>query len=123
MNARITRSFLLLAVVLIPFRTSQAAFDVKSVAVGSPGNAPDLDYGAVPYNYRIGTFDVTNAQYAAFLNAKASSADPFGLWSSRMDPTTNLEGAISRSGLVSYSYTVRLGYSNKPVDYVSWYDA
>ena len=42
--------------------------------VGNAGNAPDPAtgslYGAVPYNYSIGTYDVTVNQYVAFLNAK-----------------------------------------------------
>ena len=60
-------------------------------------------YGAVPYIYRMGTYDVTNAQYAEFLNAKASVADPYGLWNSLMtpgvpDPTFgDAEGAIIRN--------------------------
>ena len=40
-------------------------------------------YGAVSYDYRIGTNEVTNAQYAEFLNAKAAS-DPLGLYNTSM---------------------------------------
>ena len=44
--------------------------------VGNAGNAadPTTGIGAVDYEYRIGTYEVTNAQYAAFLN----SVDPTG---------------------------------------------
>ena len=46
--------------------------------VGNPGNAADQNYGpgqfgAVAEKYRIGKTEVTNVQYAAFLNAKAGT--------------------------------------------------
>jgi formylglycine-generating enzyme len=105
------------------------AVTIATVPVGYAGNSPDPAtgslYGAVPYNYRIGIYDVTNAQYAEFLNAKAAPSDPYGLWNFSMDPSypSTSPGAISRSGSVPYSYSVKPGYANKPVIYVSWYDA
>jgi formylglycine-generating enzyme len=103
-----------------------AAVTIAMVPVGSPGNSPDPAtgslYGAVPYNYRIGTYDITNAQWAEFLNAKASIVDRYGLWDSLMAPS-DFEGAISRSGTGPYVYSVKPGYANKPVVYVSWYGA
>jgi hypothetical protein len=123
-----------LAVAIFLTSTTRAVV-IQTVPVGSPGNAPDsrimidgtTGYGAIPYSYRIGTFDIANAQYAEFLNAKASAADPYGLWNSRMDPNAPSPGteggAIYRSGSGPFSYSVKPGYSNKPVIYVSWYDA
>lgn len=105
---------------------SAQAVTIATVPVGYAGNSPDpasgTRYGAVPYNYSIGIYDVTNAQYVEFLNAKASAADPFGLWNPNMDPSS-FEGAISRSGSGPYGYAVKPGFANKPVIYVSWYDA
>jgi sulfatase modifying factor 1 len=100
------------------------AVTIATVPVGSPGNAPDpaTGNGAVSYNYRIGTYDVTNAQYVEFLNAKASATDPFGLWNPNMDPS-NGEGAIARSGSGPFTYSVRPGYANKPVVNVNWYNS
>jgi formylglycine-generating enzyme len=99
---------------------------IAMVTVGDPGNAADPStksiYGAVAYNYQIGTYDVTNAQYVAFLNAKATTVDPYGLWNLNM-AFSNSEGAISRSGTGPYNYSVKPGFANKPVVYVSWYDA
>jgi formylglycine-generating enzyme required for sulfatase activity len=106
------------------------AVTIATVPVGYPGNAADTvvmndgtsGYGAVPYNYRIGTYDVTNAQYVEFLNAKASAADPYGLWNSSMigafDPTE-----IFRTGAGPYTYSVPPAFANRPVIFVSWYDA
>ncbi len=108
---------------------SAHAVTIATVPVGYAGNAPDPAtgslYGAVDYAYNIGEYDVTNAQYAAFLNAKASSADPFGLWLSPvMNPAGNPGVAgISRSGNGPYSYSVISGYANKPVAGMTWYSA
>ena len=60
------------------------------VTVGDPGNVADTTvmttdsttgYGSVPYAYQMGKYDVTLAQYSAFLNAVARS-DPYGLYNS-----------------------------------------
>jgi formylglycine-generating enzyme len=109
---------------------SAHAVTIATVPVGYTGNAPDplvmhdgtTGYGAVPYNYSIGTYLVTNAQYAQFLNAKASVADPYQLWNQQMG-LGYPDGAITRSGFGPYAYRVLLGWANKPVVYVSWFDA
>jgi formylglycine-generating enzyme required for sulfatase activity len=103
---------------------SAAQITIETVPIGNPGNAGNAadtgDEGAVSYNYRIGTYEVTNAQYAEFLNAKAAS-DPLGLYNTSM---SGVFGGITRTGLDgSYSYTASAGRESKPVNYVSWYDA
>ncbi|MFM9958739.1 MAG: SUMF1/EgtB/PvdO family nonheme iron enzyme [Phycisphaerales bacterium] len=92
--------------------------------VGNAGNAGDpnaFGRGGVAYEYRIGAFEVTNAQYAAFLNAVAAS-DPNGLFNSGMG--TDPRGGITRSGTDgSFTYAVKPNMGNKPVNYVSFFDA
>jgi formylglycine-generating enzyme len=111
----------------VPSRT--VAVTIATVPVGSPGNAPDLAtgslYGAVPYNYRIGTYDVTNAQYAEFLNANdPTGADPLLLIPSLVDNLGPAGGINYNSGAASGSkYSVISGEGNHPVNYVNWYDA
>ncbi|EIQ01911.1 hypothetical protein OpiT1DRAFT_00487 [Opitutaceae bacterium TAV1] len=104
--------------------TGATAFGITidTVTVGHAGNAADsTGYGAVSYEYQIGTTEVTNAQYAAFLNAVAAT-DTYGLYNTLMGSTTY--GGITRSGTSgSYTYTVKAGYDLKPVTYVSFYDA
>lgn len=95
------------------------------VTIGNPGNEPDPFtgslYGRVCYEYRIGKYEVTNAQYVAFLNAVAAS-DPNGLYNANMG--SNDRGGITRSGSDgSYNYSVRANMADKPVNFVSWYDA
>jgi formylglycine-generating enzyme required for sulfatase activity len=107
------------------------------VTVGNPGNpgdpqtscyecGPGTTFGSVDYVYSIGIYEVTNAQYAEFLNAKAAS-DPLGLYSPNMgDPSISFtgHGGITQSGSDgSYTYSVIAGRENMPVVWVSFYDA
>ena len=90
----------------------------KTVPIGDPGNAADSTrYGAVAYNYRIGKYEVTNAEYCEFLNAVAK-ADPHELYDGRM---AGEFGGIARSGLPGeFNYETRADGPRKPVGYVSW---
>ena len=93
------------------------------VPVGNAGNAADAvtGHGAVSYNYYISRYEVTNTQYAEFLNAKART-DPNALYNVSMASGT--QGGITRSGSDgSYTYTVNAGFANRPVVYVSFLDA
>lgn len=102
--------------------TASAAQKIDTVYVGDVGNANDsTGYGGVSYGYHIGTTEVTNAQYASFLNATAAS-DPNGLWNSSMG--SDARGGISRSGNDgSYTYSTKANMANKPVNFVSFWDA
>jgi formylglycine-generating enzyme required for sulfatase activity len=101
------------------------AVTIDTVLVGNPGNGNDPLtgnlYGGVNYAYRIGTTEVTNAQYAEFLNAKGAS-DPLFLYNPSMN--SDVHGGITRSGVDgSYTYTTKPDMANKPVNWVSWYDS
>ena len=132
LNATILR-FVLGLVVVGTLVSAAYGVTIATVPVGYSGNAPDTTvmsdattgYGAVAYSYAIGKYDVTNAQYAELLNSKASTADPYGLWSTYMGSLSQNggDGAISRSAAAPYAYTVRPGYANKPVVLVTWYGA
>jgi hypothetical protein len=99
-----------------------AAIEIETVLVGDPGNVGNTSYGVVNYVYRIGAFEVTNDQYAAFLNAKAAS-DPLGLlYESGMGAYP--EGGIVQEGSNgSYVYTVKQNMGNKPVTPVRYRNA
>jgi MYXO-CTERM domain-containing protein len=114
----------LAAVTGLAISTASASITIPTVAIGNPGNAPDPLtgglYGSVAYTYNIGQTEVTNAQYAAFLNAKAKS-DPFGLYNTSMAGSF---GGITRSGLPGlYTYSTVSGRANNPVNFVSFWDA
>ena len=101
------------------FNLPSGQTSLVTVPVGNAGNAADTrGFGAVGYNYSIGKYDVTNAQYCEFLNAKASAGDPLALWNSYMSGSTYGEGGISRSGGGPYTYTVNAGMANQPVCFV-----
>jgi formylglycine-generating enzyme len=104
---------------------SAFAVTIDTVPVGDIGNANDPVtgnlYGGVNYAYRIGRYEVTNDQYAAFLNAKATS-DSLGLYNAHM--TNDPWGGIIRNGVSgAYTYAPKTSMGNKPVNFVSWYDA
>ena len=97
-----------------------AVVNIVYVPVGNANNAADSSTGngAVDHVYQIGQYEVTNAQYAGFLNAKGSS-NSNGIYSSGM-----ASYGITQSGSSgSYTYSVTSGFENRPVVYVSWFDA
>ena len=89
------------------------------VTVGNPGNGddPETGYGGVDYKYRIAKYEVTNAQYAEFLNAIAKT-DTYSYYDSEM-----AEWGITQQGAAgSYVYLVNEGWANKPVNLVSSFE-
>jgi formylglycine-generating enzyme len=116
------------ALLLVSFFVVDAgAVTIAWSPVGNPGNAPDTvtgsPLGAVDYDYNIGTYDVTNSQYAELLNAKdPTGANTLGLYNSGM--------GSSPYGGISYiagnpdgnKYSVIAGDNNHPVNFVTWYD-
>jgi formylglycine-generating enzyme required for sulfatase activity len=108
------------AIVAALITSASATVTMDWVNVGNPGNAADplTGHGAVGYAYQIGKYEVTNAQYGAFLNA-AAKTDSYGLYNSSMSSY-----GITQSGSSSsYTYSVTGALANCPVVYVSWYDA
>ena len=79
--------------------SSASAVTMDWTLVGNPGNARRIPprFGAVGYAYSIGTYEVTNSQYAEFLNAKAAS-DPLGLYNTGMGSGIRRHHAQRRVG-------------------------
>jgi formylglycine-generating enzyme required for sulfatase activity len=94
---------------------------LDTVFVGNLRNPNDTTgYGGVSYPFQIGKYPVTNEQYAAFLNAVAAT-DSYGLFHASMD---GARGGIARSGSSgSFTYATRDNMCDKPVNFVSWFDA
>ncbi len=117
-------SFLSLGIFLVT--PTFAALTIDYVLVGNAGNAADsrTGLGAVAYDYYIGKYEVTNAQYTEFLNnADPTGTNPNGIYNSSM-------GSDARGGITytpgaanGAKYTTRSNMDNKPVNNVSWFDA
>ena len=89
-----------LCVFLLTAVAESVVFDWTTV--GNPGNAadPNTGAGAVSYTYRISKFEVTNDEYAEFLNAVAET-DTYGLYNTNMDSDNDPSygvGGIERIG-------------------------
>ena len=102
-----------------------AVVNVDYASIGNSGNAADPAtgslYGAVAYAYQIAKNETTISQYAEFLNVVAKT-DTYGLYNPNM--TTSYINGISKSGVSgSFTYSVAAGSANKPITYVSWFDA
>ena len=95
---------------------TQSSINFDTVFIGNDENEADTTgYGAVSYDYYIGKYEVTNSEYAAFLNAVAAT-DTYSLWHQSM--------SIERTGLGGdYTYSVVDGKGEHPVVRVNFYDA
>jgi sulfatase modifying factor 1 len=115
-----------LSVAFVLIASPARAVTIDWISVGDPGNAADTTgFGAVSNVYRISKTEVTNAQYAEFLNAVAVSHDQRAVYHTSMEPTLTLFGGIRRSQSAdrrSYSYAAVPGLENLPVNWVSFYD-
>lgn len=143
------RSGIVAAVAMVAMVASAAQADVLNmptgqtslqfVTVGDPGNAADLtvdndgttDYGSVPYDYRMGKYDVTVGQYVQFLNAVAKT-DTYGLYNRYMATGSLANNSLPTIGITqsgssgSYSYSVAGSdpqAANCPIFDVTWGDA
>ena len=121
MKQRIISSIGLAVLVSVSLVTpALAVVSIDYAFVGNANNAADplTGYGSVDHANNIGTYEVTNSQYAEFLNAKGSSNN-YGVYRSNME-----SNGISQVGSPGgYSYTVTSGLENRPVVSVSWFTA
>lgn len=104
------------------------------VTIGSPDNAPDPAtgsvYGSVAASFSLGTYPVTIAQYAAFLNAVAQT-DTYGLYKPAMNTNLNVAGIEQTGASGGYAYAavgpagIAAGQSagGRPIAFTSWFDA
>jgi len=106
------------------FRVVRSATNIEMewVTVGDPGNeADDTGYGSVADVYQIGKYEVTAGQYTEFLNAVAAT-DTYGLYNPEMSTSYGC-GIAQSDPPAPYSYSVDPSYANRPVNYVSLWDA
>jgi len=108
------------------FNMPSGETSLQFVTVGDPGNAADTtSYGSVGYTYQMGKYDVTLAQYTAFLNAVAAT-DTYGLYNSGMSTYFSTQGISQTGSPGRYSYSVTGSNpqaANCPIFDVTWGDA
>jgi formylglycine-generating enzyme len=118
-RATLTRVVASLVWVLL-LAVNAMAVSIETVPVGYAGNAADVDYGegqfgAVAYDYQIGKYEVTNAQFVEFLNAKGGVG-----FAGPMEAAQSLRGGIVLSGQPgSFTYSVAANFADKPIIGVS----
>ena len=97
------------------------------MTVGDPGNTADTigaGYGAVATDFRIMKYEFTNQQYTDFLNSvDQGGTNPNSLYHPDME--SDARGGISFAVGAAFGnkYAVKTDMGNKPVNYVSFFDA
>ena len=106
-------------IVAMAIGQARAADYPETVVVGDIKNIPDrTGFGSVDYAYRIGKYEVTNEEYAEFLNAVEKSGK-YGLY--RWQMGAKQYSGIRRSGSPgNYTYTVKEGMARKPAVLMNW---
>ncbi|MBT3199121.1 MAG: SUMF1/EgtB/PvdO family nonheme iron enzyme [Phycisphaerales bacterium] len=111
-----------------------SAVTIETVHVGNVGNTADTRYdvsghGAVNYQYDIGKHEVTSGQYIEFLNAvDPTGANAHGLYNSDMASHSYSCRITWNSGSSTYDFSgapsgTASDWQNRPVNFISWYDA
>jgi formylglycine-generating enzyme required for sulfatase activity len=102
---------------LLTAASAAHAHDLTWVKVGDAGNAPDkTGHGAVAYEFEVTKHEITVSQYAEFLNAVATKADPHALW--------NAAQKIVRTGNPgAFKYAASPKREGEPVMQVRFLDA
>ncbi len=106
-----------------------ATINIDTVFVGNPGNAADslTGSGSVDYGYYIGKTEVTNAQYVTYLNTvDPNGTNPNLIYNSQMSSSNPVaKGGIDFNSNASAGakYIAKTSFADKPVNYVSFYDA
>ena len=122
---------LLLALSLIFFHTNflvaqnALPITIELVPVDAPCNPEDTrtGLGKVDYEYQIGKFDVTVAQYCEFLKAVAKK-DPHGIYDIDMDRDSAVHCIIrSLNSKKEYEYQIVPGRENYPITIISFLNA
>jgi len=101
------------------------AITIDWVTVGDPGNAADTTgYGAVATSFRIMKYEFTNQQYVEFLNAvDPNGTNPNSIYNTSMGSDSRGGISFTAGNAIGTKYATRANMADKPVNYVSWFDA
>lgn len=114
-----------------PIAIQMVSIPAGTFTMGSPStevsrSSNETQYSVTLSAFKMSKYEITNAQYAAFLNAKGIGSD--GLYAAGAYPTRALIYASSGSYDWGLHYTGSqwvpvAGYENHPVINVTWYGA
>jgi formylglycine-generating enzyme len=99
------------------------------VTVGDPGNAADTTgdpnpAGAVADSFRIMKYEFTNQQYTEFLNSvDPNGTNPNSVYNASMGSDARAGISFTSGNASGSKYAIRTNMGDKPVNYVSWFDA
>lgn len=120
LNTRAFAGAVAFAIASVASSVLGVTIDMRTINNAGNANSP-AGMGAVPRVYQIGTTEVTNTQYAEFLNAVGQS-NTNGIYNASMG--TNALGGITQSGSTgSFLYSVKPGFQARPVTFVNWWSA
>jgi formylglycine-generating enzyme required for sulfatase activity len=115
------------ALACLPLGSIANAGIIEWVTVGDPGNTADTapaGFGAVATSFRIMKFEFTNQQYTDFLNSVDSSGtNPYSVYNTSMGSNARGGIAFTPGNAPGSKYEIRTDMGDKPVNYVSWFDA
>lgn len=94
--------------------------DINNTSDSVIANDGASNFGSVSYSYEISSYLVTACEYTEFLNAVART-DSYNLY--RLQMSSSRCGIIRSGSSGNYSYSVSGDYGNKPVTWVSWFEA
>jgi formylglycine-generating enzyme required for sulfatase activity len=131
---RLMKASCFLVVLWATFLTAASrAVTIDTVLIGNPSNPPDTRYidiyhpsglGSVPYAFRMGMTEVTNARYVEFLNAvDPTAANALALYNGMMSSSARGGINLNMGAADGSKFDVKPGRANNPVVFVSWYDA
>lgn len=113
------RIILIAISIILPFQL----YSIEFVTIGDKGNkSASNGKGAVAYEYQISRYEITNAEYCAFLNSVASISDEYGLFSPLMEEHF-FGGIIRVSQNGKYTYECKPNYENAPIIGITWMSA
>lgn len=113
-----------LAFVAATLSASAFGVTINYQTIGNAGNAKNsvTNRGSVATEFRMQKNEVTNSQYAEFLNSQGKS-NINGIYNSLMG-TDSANGGISQSGSTgNFTYSVKSNMASRPVNYVHWFSA
>lgn len=122
LNLKSFAGAVVLAVASVASSVFAQSVSIDMRTINNAGNANSAaGMGGVNYIYQLGTTEVTNAQYAAFLN-RVGQTNPNNIYNTAQ--AANALYGITQSGASpNFTYAVKSGMGSLPVSFTSWFSA